>query len=333
MYKVVIHAPGTVSQLAIEEHPSPVPKPGEIRIAVTSIGVSYADCLVRLGLYAAAKKYVGWPITPGFEFAGLIDAVGDGIDSSRIGESVCGITRFGAYASEICVPAEQVVPIPSGFDLGTAGAFPTNYLTAWYALKVLCYPRPGMTVLIHSAAGGVGSALVQVAKALECRVVAVVGDENKGEAARKSGADAIINKSVDNLWITAKQHAPEGYDAVFDANGFSTVYDSYRALAPEGRLIIYGFRPVPDLRRALRESQGFNPLDMLNRNRGVLGFNLSFLFGEATRLKLAFVELRQMADSGKIQPPPVRSFPLRDVSQAHDAIESGQTIGKLILVP
>src|SRR5690606_30795686 len=122
---------------------------------VQAAGVNYADCVVRMGLYESAKKYVGWPITPGFEFAGRVDALGEGTPGLAPGDEVFGVTRFGGYASSVVVPRHQVFRRPAVCSPDEAAAFPSVHLTAWYALFELAHPRPGSTLLVHSAAGGV----------------------------------------------------------------------------------------------------------------------------------------------------------------------------------
>ena len=124
MRKIVIHRRGGYDQLRLEEHRSPPLQPGEVRVAVEAAGVNYADCVVRMGLYASAKEYVGWPITPGFEVAGTIVEVGEAVDREREGERVIAVTRFGGYADEVVVPTEQIFPIPRGFTAAHAAAFP-----------------------------------------------------------------------------------------------------------------------------------------------------------------------------------------------------------------
>src|SRR5258708_5236571 len=159
MRAVVIHKPGGYERLLLEERPDVLPRAGEVRIETEAIGVNYADCIVRMGLYASAKEYVGWPIVPGFEFAGRVERVGDGVTDLPPGAQVFGITRFGAYATHVVVPRDQVFAIPRGFDARQAAAFPAVYLTAYYAMCELAHPSAASSILVHSAAGGPGSAL------------------------------------------------------------------------------------------------------------------------------------------------------------------------------
>jgi NADPH:quinone reductase-like Zn-dependent oxidoreductase len=344
MRKVVIHAPGGYGQLKIERHPTPTPSPGEVLVSTRAIGVNFADCIVRMGLYKSARDYVGWPITPGFDFAGIVSGLGDGVRGFALGDEVFGVTRFGAYATDVAVPSNQLLQRPSALTQLEAGAFPTIHVTAWYALHRLGRVRPGNDVLIHSAAGGVGGALVQLAKRAGARVVGVVGAGHKVSTAHAHGADVVIDRSTQDLWAAAREAAPNGYHLVLDANGVETLRDSYRHLAPRGRLVVYGFHtmfrrggsgfPNP-LRLAwswLRTPR-FNPLQLTSDNRSVMGFNLSFLFAETEMLHEAMTDLVSGLEDGSLQSPPIQTFSLSDVASAHRSLESGTTVGKLVLIP
>src|SRR5688572_16383115 len=218
MKAVVVHRPGGLDKLVIETRDDPRVTAGQVLVETEAIGVNFADCVVRMGLYESAKKYVGWPITPGFECAGRVTAIGPGVDGLSLGDRVIALVRFGAYATHVVAPYRQVFPVPPELTIVGASAFLVGHLTAWYALRELCKLRPGMRVLVHSAAGGVGCALVQIARACGCEVVGVVGASHKREAVAELGA-VVIDKSRENLWTEARRLAPDGYDVVLDANG------------------------------------------------------------------------------------------------------------------
>lgn len=346
MRKIVIHSPGGYGQLKLEEQPDPMPGDGEVVVETAAIGVNFADCCVRLGVYASAKKYVGWPITPGFEFAGTVKSVGvrsSGDADIAPGSKVFGVVRFGAYATHVVAPAANLYPVPSGFTLEQAGGFATVYLTAYHALFQCAQAAKGQTILIHSAAGGVGSALIELAKIAGCRTIGVVGSPHKVEHARSLGCDVVIDKSRESLWPAVERAAPDGVDIACDANGPATLADSYNHLRPTGRLVVYGFHTMlPKTGGRLNYLQAlwglwkiprFNPFHMVSENKGVIGFNLSFLFDRQDLLGQAMRELLAWANSGRLQPPQVTTYPFADVAKAHEAIESGQTTGKLVLVP
>ncbi len=342
MRRVVIHKPGGYERLQIEETSDLTPGPGEVLIDVCAIGVNYADCVTRMGLYASAKAYEGYPMTPGFEVAGRVAALGEGLGGPSPGAAVIGISRFNAYATQLVVPVEQVFEVPPALSLEEAAGFSVVFLTAWYALFGLAHVRKGEVLLVHSAAGGVGGALVQLAGLAGCRVVAVVGAGHKVEPARALGADVVIDKSAEDLWARAREAAPAGYHVVLDANGAETLRRSYEQLAPTGRLVVYGFHGMlpkhggrPNwLRLGLDwlRTPRFNPMRLTVENRSVLGFNLSFLFDRAELLQLAMRELLEWAGEKRVKMPRITSYPFAKVAQAHRDLESGQTVGKLILL-
>ncbi len=341
MRKIVVHRPGGHDRLVIEEHPTPEPKPGEVLIEVEAIGVNYADCMVRMGLYKSAKDHVGWPVCPGFEVAGRVAATGSGEVPFSIGDPVFAVTRFNGYTSHLVVPCHQARPLPPRLTSEQAAGLPTIFLTAYYALFVLANPRGGETMLVHSAAGGVGSALVQLGKVAGCRVVGVVGGSHKTDALRDLGADEVIDKSTEALWQAVRRHSPGGYHFIFDPNGADTLKQSYRHLATPGRLVIYGFhgmlrkgRDRPSWLKLLSSwlrTPRFDPLQMVNTNRSVLGFNLSYLFAETELLSEAMERLLRWLEEGAIVPPPIEAYRFEDVASAHRALESGRTVGKLVL--
>jgi synaptic vesicle membrane protein VAT-1 len=338
--KVVVHRAGGLDRLKIEEHPDVDPAPGEARVKVDFAGINYADCLVRMGLYRSAIEYVGWPITPGFEFSGTVDAVGPR-SRHKVGDQVFGVIRFGAYSSSIVVADDQLFAIPAGMTLAEAAAFPSVNLTAWYALHELVRVRRGAKILVHSAAGGVGSAALQVGALQGARVVGVVGGSHKVESARALGAELVIDKSRGSLWKDAKSFSPEGYDIILDPNGVETLKESYRHLAPTGKLLVYGFQTMlsrgaekPNwLKLAVDfiKTPRFSPLDLCDTNRSIIAFNISYLFERKEILHEAMTTLCSWVGQGLVRAPKVTSFPFEQVAEAHKSIESGTTVGKLVL--
>lgn len=350
MQQIIVRHPGSYRALQLVEAQKPAIPEGHALVKTASIGVNFADVVVRLGLYPSAKEYVGWPITPGFEFSGTIAsaAPGENPEGFKKGDQVVGVMRFGAYASHVVVPYAQLFRIPPRLSLLEAGAVPVMSLTSFYALSVLGglgSENHGSVkkVLIHSAAGGVGSTMVQMAKIWGCEVVGVVGSTKKVEFTKRLGADHVIDKSSDDWFARARDFGGEGYDLVLDANGAETMRRSYALLRPTGRLITYGAhsmlsrgsgRPnwlklVWDYLRTPR----FNPLDMVNENKSVMAFNLSYLFNEQALLRDAFGKILKWYEEGALRVPEVQSFALDDAASAHQALQSGKTMGKLTLVP
>lgn len=342
MQHIVIHKPGGYDALQLVEAPDPQPGPGEVVIACEACGVNYADGIIRMGLYASAKKLHGYPITPGFEVAGRIVAVGDGVDDWQRGDEVIGLTLFNGYASQVRLPAAGVFAKPPLLDWVQAATLPTVFLTAWWMVHRQVHPVPGERWLVHSAAGGVGSALLQLARLADARAIGVVGAAHKADHAAAMGADTVIDKSQQDLWGNARRHAPDGYHAIFDANGVATLRQSYRHLAPTGRLVIYGFHSMLPQDGRLNwarltwnwlRTPRFNPLRMTQENRSVLAANLSFLQSHAPSLREGMLWLLERFADGRLQPLPVETFDLADAAAAQQRLESGQTVGKLALLP
>eukprot|EP01104_Vermistella_antarctica_P007446 TRINITY_DN1833_c0_g1_i5.p1 TRINITY_DN1833_c0_g1~~TRINITY_DN1833_c0_g1_i5.p1 ORF type:complete len:341 (+),score=64.00 TRINITY_DN1833_c0_g1_i5:309-1331(+) len=309
--KVLILSYGGYEKLEVVEDAIPVPQEGEVLVQVRAVGVNYADVCIRMGLYASAEKYVGLPITPGFEFAGvLIKKAGDARTELSVGARVLGLTRFGAYASYVAVPANQVFALPEKMSYEQGAAFPSVFLTAYYAMFELVHPRKG-----------------------------------KSASVLDLGAETVIDKSTEALWESAEKASPDGYDAVFDANGVSTLKESYNHLAVGGKLVVYGFHSMlpktggtPNWLKLgwdYIRTPSFNPLEMTGANRSVMGFNLSYMFDNKELLEegmntlLSYV-VDGLVDLDKIM---ITTFDLGDVAAAHTSIESGTTIGKLVLVP
>jgi len=343
MKKIVIERPGGHRQLKIKEYPTPTPQKNEVLVEVSAAGVNFADVFIRLGLYKSAKEFVGWPITPGFEFSGKVLDCGDDVSDLEIKAPVFGVTLFGGYSSHICVPREQVFPIAkdSKFKSDEWAAFPTVFLTAYHGLFQNFVLRPQMKILVHSAAGGVGSALLQLGKIADCRMIGVVGASHKEKTAFACGAEVVIDKSKQDLWLKVKEICPAGCDIVFDANGPATLKQSYNHLAATGKLVVYGFHSMLSKKGGLVKTINlaiqyfripkWNPLDMTGENKSIITFNLSYLFHRMDLFKEAMQDLLKWVEEGKIKMPPLQAIPFDKVADAHRALESGTTVGKLIL--
>uniref|UniRef100_A0A0G4H944 Enoyl reductase (ER) domain-containing protein n=1 Tax=Chromera velia CCMP2878 TaxID=1169474 RepID=A0A0G4H944_9ALVE len=375
--QVVIRSAGGSDRLEFEslaslppELEGPTPE-GCVDIRVLRSGVNFADTAVRQGLYASAKKYegvngTGFPIVPGFEVAGEVVGVGEGVSGRTVGEQVLAVSRFKCYASRLRVASHLVFSIPKGWNLSEAAGLPAAALTAAYALELGdVWPRKdhrdrSKRLLVHSAAGGVGSFLVQLAKAQGHFVVGIVGRQSKRELVQSFNADVVIHKEGNPKWKAEAVEAAgaplvpgerSGYDAIFDANGVSTLSWSFENLGPCGRLVVYGFHSMLPKSGSVWASRSccsvlywlylaynylrtpaFNPLDMTASNRSVMAFNLSFLFDfEVHKFVARFENILKLANEGKLKTPPVRVFPAPEARSAHDVLESGNSVGKLVL--
>jgi NADPH:quinone reductase-like Zn-dependent oxidoreductase len=342
MRAVVIERPGDYRALAVKELPTPAPGEGEVLIRADFCGVNYADCIVRMGLYSSAREYVGWPITPGFEAAGVVERVGAGVREFAPGDAVLAVTRFGGNATHLCVPASQVFARVEGFDAAQSAGFAAVFMTAHYALETLANARAGESLLVHSCAGGVGTALAQLGRARGCTVVGVVGAREKVQRAYDAGAHHVIVRGEGRWEQRARAISPRGYGVVLDANGADTLRESYALLDAPGRLVVYGFATMlprggtgsvrwGKLALDYLRTPRFSPLELTTKNRSVLGLNLSYLFEHQSLLVDGMRSLYALARDGLVRPMPVTTFALDAVADAHRALESGATVGKLVL--
>lgn len=318
-------------------------------ISNKAFSVNYADCCIRWGLYESALKFVGWPIVPGFDVAGVVEQVPPNAPW-KVGDKVFGVTLFGAYSSRVLLPSVQLRKIPASLSFTQAAALPAVALTALYALQLAGhFPQQNKcsnkAILIHSAAGGVGSMLVQMAKILGFSpVVGVVGRSSKVNVCTSLGCDVVIDKSTQDLWQAAEKASPDGYAAIMDANGVSTLQQSYDHLAPTGRLIVFGFHsnlpmgraalsPLQWIRMAVKMSAmpKFDPMDLTVSNKSIMGFNLSFFEKEVEVVSQLFDQICEWLEQGKLQCPRVIEMDMKDIGEAHNLIMSGKSVGKIVI--
>mmetsp|Transcript_19711 Transcript_19711/g.36788 ORF Transcript_19711/g.36788 Transcript_19711/m.36788 type:complete len:456 (+) Transcript_19711:159-1526(+) len=337
--------------------------PNTVVVRIHAFSVNYADCCIRWGLYESANKFVGWPIVPGFDIAGVVERVSSSSSSSsddnfRVGDRVYGATFFGAYSTRCLVPSRQLRKIPNGISFSDAASLPAVSLTSLYSLYLagrfpqqVCVPK-NRSILIHSAAGGVGSMLVQMSKLLGLSpVVGVVGRTAKVEHAESLGCDTVIDKSSlkkgQDLWIAAKDAlgTEEGYAAVADANGVSTLQGSFDALSPTGRLVVFGFHsnlpmgqdmlhPMEWLKMIFKMSKmpKFDPMDLVVSNKSILGFNLSFFVNEIEMLSQMYDQIGRWITEGKLEVPRVTEMSMEEIGAAHQLLQSGKSVGKIVMV-
>src|SRR5436305_2959732 len=324
--------------LAIREAPDPAVESGAVRIRVEAAGVNFADVLARIGLYPDAPPP---PCVLGYEVAGVVDAVGPEVAGLRAGDRVLAITRFGGYSSVVVVPTAQAVPLPASLTAAKAAAIPVNYMTAWLRLIRCGNLQPGEQVLVHAAAGGVGQAAVQICR---WRGATVIGTASaaKHERLRESGvAHCIDYHRQDVLTEVRRLTGGRGVDIVLDAVGGRSFGDSYRCLAPLGRLMVFGMwsfatgkkRRLLAVVRGLLATPRFHPLSLINKNRGVFGLNIGHLWSESALLRGMLDEIVGLAAAGTFDPVVDRAFPLAEVAGAHAYLQEHRNFGKVVLVP
>lgn len=336
MRHVVITRYGPPEVLVAADAPDPVPGPGDVRIRVRAAGVNFADVLARLGLYPDAPKP---PMVVGYEVAGAVDALGDGVTGLTSGDRVVALTRFGGYADTVVCPAAQAFPAPEGMSDAEAAAIPVNYLTAAIALYKMANVSAGETVLIHNAGGGVGIAASQLA-ALRRATIIGTASAAKHHALRAFGVEhAIDYRHADVEREVRRITKGRGADVILDPIGGTSFSSSYRMLAPLGRLVMYGMSSMTAgerrswwrVFRAWRALPRFSPLSMINRNLGVFGLNVGHLWSEQRQLAAIMQTLVAEFRSGRLRPVVARTFALDRAADAHRYLQSRANIGKVVL--
>jgi synaptic vesicle membrane protein VAT-1 len=336
MRQVVIPRYGPPDVLDLRERPDPLPGEGEVRIRVRAAGINFADVLARLGLYPDAPKP---PCVVGYEVAGRIDAVGRAVVGFHEGDRVVALTRFGGYSDVVTAPAAHVFHFPDALSDAEAAAVPVNYLTAALALYRMAALAAGETVLVHNAGGGVGIAAIQLAR-LRRAVVLGTASATKHAALRSFGVEHVIDyRTADVADALRDITKGRGVDVILDPIGGPSFMTSYRMLAPLGRLIIFGLSAAApgehrSLWRAFRAWQStprFDPLSLINRNRGVFGLHIGHLWDERRQLAPLMDMLMSELRASRLAPVVARTFPLERAAEAHRFIQARQNIGKVVL--
>ena len=320
----------------MREAEDPSPGPSEIRIRVRAAGVNFADVLARLGLYPDAPKP---PMVVGYEVAGRVDALGAAVTGISQGDRVVALTRFGGYSDTVVVPAAHAFHYPDEMSDAEAAAVPVNYLTAALALYRMAALSPGETVLVHNAGGGVGIAATQLARLRRATVIGTASTK-KHAALRTFGVDHVIDYGHANVAEEVRRITRgRGADVILDPIGGHSFTESYRLLAPLGRLVMFGLSAAaPGERRSLWRAfrawlatPRFDPLSLINRNRGVFGLHVGHLWEERPQLAPLMEMLVSELRAGRLKPVVARTFTLDRAADAHRFIQSLSNIGKVVL--
>lgn len=322
MKAVVIDKIGGPEVMKIAEVPKPQVKPGTVLIKVRAAGINFADTLFRLGQYVMQPQL---PDTPGLEAAGEIEAVGAGVTNLRPGQRVAALGSK-MYAEYALAPATQVIPIPDTMNFEQGAAFPVQVLTAWHMLHTAHQTGPGQTVLVHSAAGGVGIVAVQIAKAAGARVIGTVSNDSKATLAKEYGADDVINYATKDFADEANRlTGGRGVDLILDAVGATTFDKGLKCLAPFGHLILYG--------RSGGAPEPLNLFRLFEKSTKVSGFVLYTVAAVPDVMRRGIEESFKLIAQGKVKLLVGKSFPLAQAAEAHKFMESRQSTGKLVLIP
>ena len=334
---------GGFDVLQVLERPDPPVGPGEVRIAVKAAGVNFADTMARLGLYPDAPKP---PCVMGYEVAGTVESIGEGVSGHAVGDRVVAGTRFGGQAELVTVPEVQVLPLPERLSFEQGAAFPVNYGTAYAALIVVGSLREGNRVLIHAAAGGVGIAATQIARNVGAEIFGTASP-GKHEAIRAQGvAHPIDYRNQDFEAETMRLTGGEGVDLIIDALGPTSFRKDYRLLRPGGRLVMYGIseastetgRDIPRMLKSLAKMPlatipWWKSLALMNENKGVFGLNMLKWWDREGSLDRVTEPLMADLEVGLLEPVVAESFPFERAGDAHKFIAERRNVGKVVLFP
>jgi len=325
--------------LEVRETADPEPKAGQVRIRVHAAGVCFAEVMAAQGLYPGAPKF---PAVLGYEAAGVIDKVGPGVDERRMDTRVVALSQFGGYSDVVCVPETEALAIPHGKDFTEAAAIPVNYLTAYHILFRAATVRPGERVLIHMAAGGLGTAALQLCRSIGGVETFGTASAAKHTAIKEEGCTHPIDyHTTDYVKEVKRLTDGAGVDVVLDPLGGADSRKGLKLLRPGGRLIAYGFanmasgqhRNPARVLRQLASMPIITPLQLMNANKTVAGVHIGRLVSRMDLLTQELTEVLALWHAGTITPRIDASYPFAKAADAHRRILSHGNTGKIILTP
>jgi NADPH:quinone reductase-like Zn-dependent oxidoreductase len=337
MHQIWISKAGPPEVLQVREAPDPAPGERQVRIRARAAGINFADLLARVGLYPDAPKI---PCVVGYEVSGVVDAIGGGVTGLAPGDRVFGVPKFGGYTDTLVVDERQVFKMPGTMTFEEAAAFPLVYLTAHHTMLFTGNLRRKSRVLIHSAAGGVGLAAIQLAKTKECEIFGTAS-KSKHDFLREKGCDHPLDSSGDYVTEIRELTKDRGLDLILDPVGGKSWTDGYALLAPTGRLVAFGLSAAAsgkkrNLFHAIAQFariKKWSPMKLMNDNKTVSGCNMGHLFGEVELLAEQLHTLVAMYEAGQIKPHVDKTFPFSQAAAAHHYIHDRKAKGKVLLVP
>jgi NADPH:quinone reductase-like Zn-dependent oxidoreductase len=343
MKAVVLTKTGGPEVLQVRDWPEPAVGPGEVRIAVRAAGLNFADTMARVGLYPPTPKT---PCVLGYEVAGEVESIGEGVTGLSVGQRVMAGTQFGGQAELAVARARDVLPMPDGLSYEEGAAFCVNYATAYAGLIIMGGLREQDRVLIHAAAGGVGTAASQIARNVGTEIYGTASAAKHSAIQAQGVRHPIDYRSTDFKTEIRRLTDGEGVDVILDALGPASFRKDYRILRPGGRLIMYGLSEAMNengrnLRAAvsslLRIPTSTMPWwhagRLLNQNRGVFGLNLLSWWQREGGLDRIIQPLLRDLQSGRLAPVVAQSFPFERAGDAHRYLAERRNIGKVVLTP
>jgi NADPH2:quinone reductase len=303
---------GPANTLVIDDIASPAPGKGEVKVRVKAAGLNFPDTLIIEGKYQIKPEL---PFSPGGEMAGEVLEVGDGVKNFKAGQRVMGLTGYGAFAEEIVVPENRLIPVPDGMNDHTAAAFSMVYGTSYHALKQRANIQPGETLLVLGASGGVGLAAVELGKAMGANVIACASSNEKLEVAREAGADDLINYAEEDLKDALKKRYPKGVDVIYDPVGDKFTEAALRNMA-------WNAGDIPKIPANLALLKGCS----------IVGVFWGAFTQQEPQVNIQnIMELMQLFGQGKIKPRISQVFKFEEYEQALAALTSRTAKGKVVL--
>ena len=313
---------GPPEKLVVEDVPSPKPGKGQVVVSVKAAGVNFPDTLIIQGKYQFKPEP---PFSPGGEVAGVVKQLGEGVSGIRIGDRVIGASTFGGFAEEIAVDADRIIPMPDGMDFVPASAFMLTYGTSYHALNDRAQLRPGETLLVLGASGGVGLAAIQLGKGMGAKVIAAASSDEKLRVCKDSGADELINYASDDLRARVKAiTGGRGVDVVYDPVGGPYSEPALREMAWNGRFLVVGFAAGEIPKVALN-------LPLLKGCSIVGVFWGAFTRNEPERNRRNNEELLRLYVAGKVKPHIHATYPLERAAEGLNEVVYKRVSGKVVL--
>lgn len=323
MKAYVVERLGGPDVMELRDVPVPQPGPGEVRVKVQAVGINFADALTVAGEYLTETKL---PYTPGMEFAGVVDALGEGVSGVQVGQLVACLGGSGSLAEYATLPAASLVPVPQSFTPAQAAAFPVSYFTAYHALQTLGRGQAGEWVLVQAAAGALGTASIQLAKAMDMKVIALASTEEKLQIARDLGADVtILQDDPERVQKVRDAAGGKGVPLILEVVGGSRFQESLKMCASRGRIIVIG--------NASREAATLHPAALMKRNQTVTGLWLTSLMFDREASAQAARALSELVGSGRVVPQVGPQYALADAPRAFQDLLDRKTTGKVIIEP
>ncbi len=317
----------------IREIDKPKAEEGQVLIKVEAFGLNFADIMARQGIYQDCPPL---PAVIGYDVVGEVVEIGLGVDNVQVGDRVTAMTRFGAYAEYAITDYRACAKITEAYPIGKATALTTQYCTAYYCLEEMLNLYPGDKVLIHAAAGGVGTALVQLAKHKGCEIFGTAGSAEKLEYLRELGVDHPINyRSSDFEQEVRKLAGDGGLDAVFDPVGGDSVKKGLRLLGSGGRIVLFGASSMTGTNVFGKISAGlgfgfYHPAEFMMASKSMIGVNmLRIADNRPMVLKRCLEKVVQLVEDGVLDPTEAKVFPIEELAEAHEFLEGRKSIGKV----